>query len=184
MPTKCPARSFQACGQCAAEDPQWIGRTSENECPKFVCVSGTWYDAHPQSTQTMKQQHRNSGDAEKREPSRPVLQNPLVGMIRVCLLLEMVLRIKELLFRFLAVNMQPNHFCATSVVIVLRQLGFQAIQQFPFQWSIVQKNKMSSANPTAPHPTNQSQGHPLSVSIFACVKMFSACASDVLVIFK
>ena len=58
--------------QCTAEGPQWIGRISENEGPRFVCVPGKWYDAHLQSMQSMKQLHQNSGDAE----NPPVLQNP------------------------------------------------------------------------------------------------------------
>ena len=51
--------------QCTAEGPQWIGKIFENECPGFVGVPGTWYDAHLQSKQPMKQQNQNSGDAEK-----------------------------------------------------------------------------------------------------------------------
>ena len=55
--------------QCAAEDPQWIGRTSENEGLRFVCVSSTWYEAHLQNTQPIKQQHRSSENVEKGEPA-------------------------------------------------------------------------------------------------------------------
>ena len=50
-----------------AESPQWIGRICENEGPNFVC--GTWYDAHLQSTQPVKQQNHSSGDGAKWEPS-------------------------------------------------------------------------------------------------------------------
>lgn len=44
---------------CKAEGPQWIGRISENLCPRFVGVRSTWYDVHLQSTQGMKQQNQN-----------------------------------------------------------------------------------------------------------------------------
>ena len=53
---------------CTAEGQQWIGRISENEGPRFVCVPDKWYGAHLQSMQPMKQLHQNSGDAEKWEP--------------------------------------------------------------------------------------------------------------------
>ena len=47
-------RGIQVSSQCAAEDPQWIGRIYESEDPKFVYVPCKWYDAHLQSTQPMK----------------------------------------------------------------------------------------------------------------------------------
>ena len=58
-------QAMRVSSQCTAEGPQWIGRIFENECPRFVGVPGTWYDAHLQSKQPMKQQNQNSGDAEK-----------------------------------------------------------------------------------------------------------------------
>ena len=47
-------RGIQVSSQCAAEDPQWIGKIYESEDPKFVYVPCKWYDAHLQSTQLMK----------------------------------------------------------------------------------------------------------------------------------
>ena len=41
----------------------------QSEGPKFACVPCTWFEAYLQSTQPMKQQHQNSEDAGKREPS-------------------------------------------------------------------------------------------------------------------
>ena len=62
--------AIQVFSQCAAEAPQWIGRIYESENPKFVYVPCEWYDARLQSTQPMmKQQHQNSEDAGKWEPS-------------------------------------------------------------------------------------------------------------------
>lgn len=46
-------------------------KLSKIKVPRFVCVAGTWYYAHLQNLQPMKQQHRNSEDAGKAEPAGP-----------------------------------------------------------------------------------------------------------------
>ena len=69
------------CTQCAAEYPQWIGKTSEMKAQGLYVFVVHGYP--------MKEQHRNS------EHATPRSSNILVGMIRFCHRLEMVLPIRD-----------------------------------------------------------------------------------------
>ena len=125
-----------------------------------------------------------------RNRNPPVLQNPFVGMIRLRRLLEMILQIQVVFVpilhmqltcdptisvrrcladlqsdsmlgrdcrRRLTLTCQNNRVISITQKVYFRQFGHQAIPQFShFQ-----------SRDAASHPTNQSQGHQLSISISA-----------------